>query len=103
MFRILRYGKRKRRYVAAAIMGGTATMTMLTNNTFEAEEVDLSIPEIERLLSSIRRRRQVENVMASVSAAGMIAARSASAPSPLRALGVLRSTSYALCTCIVAL
>ena len=76
MFRIVRYCRRsnsKRRYVAAAIMGGTATM-MLTNNTFEAEEVDLSIPEIERLLNSIRRRRQVENVMASVSAAGMIAA-----------------------------
>eukprot|EP00938_MAST-03A_sp_MAST-3A-sp1_P006900 g6900.t1 len=75
MFRIVRYCRRsnKRRYVAAAIMGGTATM-MLTNNTFEAEEVDLSIPEIERLLKSIRRRRQVENVMASVSAVGMIAA-----------------------------
>ena len=62
MFRIVRYCRRsnsRRRYVAAAIMGGTATI-MLTNNTFEAEEVDLSIPEIERLLSSIRRRRQVE-------------------------------------------
>ena len=47
---------------------------ILTNNTFEAEEVDLSIPEIERLLKSIRRRRQVENVMASVSAVGIIAA-----------------------------
>ena len=68
-------GGRGRRY-GIGIMGGTmvcATVTMMTNS-YEAEEVDLSIKEIERLLQSIRRRRQAENVMASVTAAGMIAA-----------------------------
>ena len=45
-----------------------------TGGSIRAEELNLSVEEIEGLLGSMRRRRQVENVMAACASAGMIAA-----------------------------